>query len=154
MHSAIDIGQAFLDIAKASANGKDKSLTPLQLLKLVYIAHGWMLALNGKPLIKGDVEVWKYGPVIPDLYYKIKTYRRNPITKKISKDFTIDKLTKDEKSVIEETFKVYGKYSAWELSNMTHKIGSPWDKCVDQKRHTIPEYMIQSYYEELSSTSA
>lgn len=34
------------------------SVSPLQLIKLVYIAHGWTLALYKRPLINETVEVW------------------------------------------------------------------------------------------------
>jgi uncharacterized phage-associated protein len=53
-------------IARAAADGK--RLTPLQLIKLVYIAHGWYLGLTGEPLINEPPEAWQYGPVIPSLY--------------------------------------------------------------------------------------
>ena len=58
------VANEFIHLAKADG----RSLTPLQLIKLTYIAHGWMLTLYGRPLIVDEVEAWKYGPVIPDLY--------------------------------------------------------------------------------------
>ena len=64
MHDSNKIANEFLRLAKESG----QSLTPMQLLKLVFIAHGWMLGLYGEPLISDDVQAWKYGPVIPDLY--------------------------------------------------------------------------------------
>ena len=38
-------------------------ITPMKLLKLVYIAHGWHLALSEgkKPLVNEASEAWKYG---------------------------------------------------------------------------------------------
>ena len=37
-------------------------VTAMKLIKLVYIAHGWHLALeNGKSLISEAVMAWKYG---------------------------------------------------------------------------------------------
>ena len=47
----------------------------MKLIKLVYIAHGWHLALeNGKSLISEAVMAWKYGHVINSLYQKLKRY--------------------------------------------------------------------------------
>ncbi len=40
-----------------------KILTPMHLLRLVYISHGWMLAIYGRSLFHESVEAWKYGPV-------------------------------------------------------------------------------------------
>ena len=52
-------------------------VTPMKLLKLVYIAHGWSLGLFGEPLIDEAVVAWTYGPVIPDLYKVLKDYGRD-----------------------------------------------------------------------------
>src|SRR5258708_4237314 len=56
------------------------SIDPLKLQKLVYFAHGWHLAVTGKPLIDEYVEAWPYGPVIPSLYHRFKSYGADPIT--------------------------------------------------------------------------
>lgn len=61
------------------ATGENKTLTPMQLIKLVYLAHCWMLALYSRPLIEEPIEAWKYGPVIPVLYHDIKHYGSNPV---------------------------------------------------------------------------
>jgi uncharacterized phage-associated protein len=55
-------------------------LTPMQLVKLVFLCHGWMLGLYGKPLVRDRIEAWKYGPVIPKLYNAVKQYRGGPIS--------------------------------------------------------------------------
>lgn len=44
----------------AVAEKKGMTLTPMQVLKLVYLAHGWSLAWFGRPLIRDDVEAWDY----------------------------------------------------------------------------------------------
>src|SRR5882762_236012 len=64
------IANVFLALAEAEG----KHLTPLQLIKLVYIAHGWYLALTQKPLISEQAEAWQYGPVIPSLYQEFKGF--------------------------------------------------------------------------------
>ena len=50
------------------SNQESAPLSVLQLIKLVYISHGWNLALNDIPLISDKIEVWKYGPVMPSLH--------------------------------------------------------------------------------------
>ena len=38
----------------------------MQLLKLIYVAHGWHLETSsGNPLIQNKIEAWKFGQVIP-----------------------------------------------------------------------------------------
>ena len=53
---------------------KDKSMKNdvMKVLKLVYISHGFHLALTNDPLIKENVMAWQYGPVIPELYFQLK----------------------------------------------------------------------------------
>jgi uncharacterized phage-associated protein len=58
------VADAILKIAKEQG----KPLTPLKLMKLVYIAHGWHMAIENQDLFNNRIEAWKYGPVIPDLY--------------------------------------------------------------------------------------
>ncbi|MFZ3184229.1 MAG: type II toxin-antitoxin system antitoxin SocA domain-containing protein, partial [Pseudomonas sp.] len=54
-------------------------LTSMKLIKLVYIAHGWHCGYFSQNLINDAVEAWKFGPVIPDLYRKVKWYGRGHI---------------------------------------------------------------------------
>ena len=44
----------------ALASSEKKTLTPMQLLKLVYITHGWHMAVNTDPLFEEPVEAWKH----------------------------------------------------------------------------------------------
>ena len=53
---------------------QDIETTVMHVLKLVYLAHGWMLGLHKRPLIKEQVEAWLYGPVILVLYQKYKYF--------------------------------------------------------------------------------
>ena len=53
------------DILKL-AKRRDLTLTPMQLVKLAYIAYGWYLAIYEKRLFDDRIEAWKYGPIIPN----------------------------------------------------------------------------------------
>ena len=55
-------------------------INPLKLMKIVYIAHGYSLAINDKPLIKEGIKARMYGPVISSLYKSLVRYGNNPIT--------------------------------------------------------------------------
>ena len=75
MHSAKAIANYFLE--KGWNEGIE--LSPLKLIKLVYLAHGWHLGFTENPLIADYVHAWTYGPVIPELYHEFKKYRNQPI---------------------------------------------------------------------------
>ena len=55
-------------------NSSSVYLTPLHINKLVFFSHGWNLGILETPLINEDVEAWKYGPIIPSIYYAFKKY--------------------------------------------------------------------------------
>ncbi|MCY4000360.1 MAG: DUF4065 domain-containing protein, partial [Bacteroidetes bacterium] len=61
------------------ASHSGRNLTPMQLIKLSYIAHGWTLGISGEPLFNDTVEAWRYGPVVPDIYHTYKEFGHSPI---------------------------------------------------------------------------
>ena len=151
------------------ANGEGKPLTPLQIIKLVYIAHGWHLALTGVPLINEPPEAWQYGPVIPSLYHALKTYGNAPVTGKISDDriqpgmrfqFVTQEIPTpaDERirAFLDSVWKGYKRFSGSQLSTMTHQPGTPWHKTWEEqgakysKGVDIPEPLIREHYLELN----
>lgn len=148
MASSANVANRFLDLAEEHNN----PLTPMQLLKLVYIAHGWMLGLYSRPLINEQVEAWQYGPVIRSLYSHLREYRGAPVTRKISTMFSRGSLDDDEKSVIDQVYRAYSKFSGMELSRITHAKGSPWDRTyVPGSFGTIiPVDLIEDHYKRLA----
>jgi uncharacterized phage-associated protein len=146
-----------------------RALTQMQLQKLVYLAHGWNLALNGEPLVTEPPEAWSYGPVFRDLYDHTKYFGSAPVGRAITPDddeaarfFTRSKsgrpayqanLTPHEKAVIERVWKRYGSMDGSKLSSLTHKPGTPWFVTYRQgkgKSDTIPNSLIREHYEQLA----
>lgn len=160
-YSAIAVANAFIDIA----NRNDKSLTPMKLQKLVFIANGWLLAVEDKPLVENSFEVWRHGPVEPNLYRALKKYGRDEVKTKITSwsvdengDFSThtpvipasDSLTHE---LLKEVWDVYGDADGITLSEITHLPDSPWSLIKKQKgiNSTIPSSVIKSYYSSLIS---
>jgi len=48
---------------------RERDTTNLDVIKLVYLSHGWYLGIYGVPLIAEPIEAWPYGPVIPRYPY-------------------------------------------------------------------------------------
>jgi uncharacterized phage-associated protein len=125
---------ANLILNKAAENGE--KLRPLKLQKLMYYLCGYYQAAYGKPLIDSAIEAWDYGPVIPELYREFKDFGAKEITRPArsfdweSEEFVpVPIPTGDEKlsKLLEFIWKSYGKYTGLQLSDMTHKDGTPWD---------------------------
>jgi uncharacterized phage-associated protein len=161
-YDAKAIANYFLDLAEA----KGESLTPMKLQKLVYYAHGWHLALTDRPLLNEVIQAWSFGPVVRTLYNEFREFGSGPITDR-AKEFanpasasaeagrffkfiitipSIDDYADEDneytKRLLDRIWKVYGKYTAIQLSNMTHAPGTPWDRVNKQYNGAIPKYAV------------
>jgi uncharacterized phage-associated protein len=148
---ASTVANEFMSLAAVEG----KSLTPMQLLKLVYIAHGWMLGLHGEPLISNRIEAWKYGPVIPDLYHQIKRFRSRPVTEalKVPVDDSLNDLEAD---LVAQVYRAYGGMDGIQLSSLTHQPGTPWDETFsdDSWAAEISNDLIEHHYQGLAAKYA
>lgn len=127
-----------------------KYFTPMQLLKLTYIAHGWHLGFFDTPLTDDDIEAWKYGPVIPNLYRAIKQYGGNQISTLIQLlQGEISTLTDEQAKIIKFTYQRYGHLTGVQLSALTHEIGTPWHEFFNPVTwgRKIPDAIIKTHYQ-------
>lgn len=142
-YSSQQIANAFLTLAKEQG----KSLTNMQVQKLVYYANGFNLALNEKPLIKDEVKAWNFGPVIPTLYNDLKQFGNGFVTAPIP-DYEVPGKGDDFTwALLRRVFELYGNVSGARLSAATHLAGSPWDKTYKgAKFSVIPSDLIKDYF--------
>ena len=141
--------------ARAVANGlidraarEGKRYTPLQIIKLVYFCHGWMLGLYERPLVRQRVQAWLYGPVVVDVYRGLKRYGGEPVARRMSvADEDFDELEED---LVDQVHEKYGSLSGRELSRLTHAVGTPWHQVWYGKGRNsiIPNFLIQEHYAE------
>lgn len=150
-YSPIKVANEFLRVASGSE--PSQRLTPLQLIKLVYIAHGWSLHFYRRPLVNEPVQAWQYGPVIPTLYNAIKEYRASPVSARIAGDADPQQLDVEDQRLIEAVFRAYGHLSGTQLSNMTHVANSPWSSIwMSRGRNAvIPNDVIADHYSMLAA---
>lgn len=78
------------------AKKKGVELSNLQLQKLVYIAHGYYMALYNKPLSEENFITWKYGPVSYSVYEEFKSYKGDIIPVDIDIATDLDNKEKEE----------------------------------------------------------
>ncbi len=128
------------------ANAKGDALTPMQILKLVYMAHGWMLGLMGRPLIREEVEAWQYGPVIPELYRAMRHHKSQPVKQLIGG--AEGALDADETHIVDQVYQIYGQRTGPALSRLTHQADSPWAKVYRPGSFglEIPNDIIEDHY--------
>lgn len=140
--SAAAVANEFLHLAHRDR----KNITPLKMQKLVYFAHGWHLAITGRPLLTEPIQAWKFGPVIPTLYQEFKEYGADPIpfpatayvagqgqvVVRLEHEGTPEEV-QVARQIIERVWREYGKYTAAQLTTFTHSEDSPWARTPDKE---------------------
>ena len=130
--------------------------------KLVYLCYADYLCQYDKKLYQDEIYAFKYGPVVSSVYEKYKQYG-------------YQKIEQDEKTILEithflelpsksrilfaedgiekiksidETLKKYGKYTAGELVDITHRKLAPWDKAGrgETEYEIIDDNTIKKYH--------
>lgn len=135
--SAYDVANMFV---KLNDTESGDVLTNLKLQKLVYYAQGFSLAIFNKPLFNDEISAWEHGPVVADLYHKLKKYGYRQV--KMDEDVS-DAISQEQRDLITEVNKVYGQFSAWKLRDMTHNE-SPW--LTTNRGDVITKDKIKSYF--------
>ncbi|MFZ2619503.1 MAG: type II toxin-antitoxin system antitoxin SocA domain-containing protein [Alphaproteobacteria bacterium] len=153
-YSAVAIANFF--VRKGLDEGRP--VTPMKVQKLVYIAHGFTLALTdgNTPLIQEEVGAWPFGPVVASVYKKFLDFDKNNITslaKDVSgQDILVDEADLDTNAILNRIWEVYGKFGAVQLSNLTHQEDSPWFQTYQEgTSRVISQELITKYYKKALS---
>jgi uncharacterized phage-associated protein len=122
--SSLSVSRFFLESAKRD-NLCD--LTPMKMVKMVYIAHGWVLCFTEKPLLFERVQAWKYGPVVPNVYHEFKRFGDSAIPFGIA-GFLPELSASDPRvlSALDGVWNGYKGFTGIQLSTMTHRLDTPW----------------------------
>ncbi|VVO54577.1 hypothetical protein PS900_00476 [Pseudomonas fluorescens] len=126
----------------------DGAVTPMQLIKLVYIAHGYMLGKNGEPLLDEPVEAWKYGPVVRSVYDVVRKYQSSPVEAVGGSQRWKSGFSEDEKDVMDDVADIYGDVDGIRLSAATHKPDTPWSRTWERNGQNsfISNDLIENFY--------
>lgn len=108
------------DVAAAILR-KVGGVTAMKLEKLVYYCQGWHLARTGLPMFADPIEAWREGPVVPHLY----RHHRGQLTVSEWPQGQAAALTPEQQDTVRWVTDEYGRFSAAELSLMTHNE-LPW----------------------------
>lgn len=128
-----------------------EGISPLKLQKLLYYAQGISLSMTGKKLFHNKIYAWEHGPVVKEVYQEYKKYGRSyidslstpendEIVSKIENDYNTSKIL----NIVYDNFAIY---TAWQLRNMTHVVGSPW-YCTPKDKE-ISTKKIEKYFNEV-----
>ena len=106
----------------AEQDGGDP-ITHLKLQKLLYYFQGFHLAALGGALFSDSIEAWDLGPVVRRVWDKYKAYGSSAIAAPAT--MNLSAFRSDQIQLMGEVYRVYGRFTAWRLSEMTH-VEMPW----------------------------
>ncbi len=139
----------------------------LKLQKLLYISFGCCAVILDRHIFKDKIEAWKYGPVVPSVYYEFQSFGSKPIQSSNAHNparaYIFDFFEDEEariakiddsdarlKNCLENIFNTHKDFTSPQLVNMTHAEGTPWSKHYDgSKFKEIPKEEIEMYYKSL-----
>ena len=129
---AVSVANSIIKLAKAR-NITD--LTPMKLQRLMYFAQFWYVKNFEHFLINDNFVRWKFGPVIPSIYYELKNYGSMHV------DSYIRQLSPNNEAVVymidnnpnawnflNEVLDTYGHLDGTSLSAITQRDNSAWSR--------------------------
>jgi len=148
-YSAENVAKYLIFLASKSFVGDNKEregITNLKLQKVLYFAQAYYLANFKKPLFKESIEAWKYGPVVPSLYHKLKRYKSDSII--TEKDES--SISEEDKNILQQVWNIFGGYSTSRLVDIVH-AHTPWKESFESDNKIISNKAIKEYYSPLLS---
>ena len=148
------IANFFLD--KAGQEGIE--ITQLKLMKLIYLAYGWYIAITHKRLFEEHIQAWRHGPVIESIYHEFKHFKRNPIdafsiTFDLDTGKTVIPRVTDEETIklLEKVWIGYKDFTAESLVNREHQEGTAWYEFykVDENKTIDDQYIKSDFYQRI-----
>lgn len=104
---------------------KQGEMTAMKLQKLVYYAQAWGLVWDEAPLFDDKIQAWAAGPVVRSLYSTHKGKFRVNEADFSSHGGSAERLTAAQRDTVNSVLLHYGKFTAEQLSDLTHKE-QPW----------------------------
>ena len=134
-----------LSAARQLVERSGRTLTNLQLHKILYLAQMYHLGERKTRLINGDFEAWDYGPVLPVLYSQAKIFGGGPVLRVFGAGEIFDP---ERGKWLEDAYDQLGKLSAGRLVSITHMKDGAWATYYRPNMHgiKIPDEAIIDEY--------
>ena len=158
-----EIANEFIQLARADGRAFDQ----MQLQDIVYVAHGWCLAITGEPLTGDRPEAMEHGPEYRRLANALAPYGLDPVILEIAHldrtadhstmDATISatiELLPDEREIVARIYSNYGRLRRSQLATLTRAEGSPWHEVFAGgagKSRDIPHRLISAQFAGIAS---
>ena len=117
-------------------------ITPMKLQKLIYFLFKRYAQTTSQKLFSEQFETWKYGPVLPSIYYEFSSFGSQSITK-FARDAKgqVHILNISSNAELNESWNyIWNRYkycTGPELSAITHQNGTAWSKAKESNSPTL-----------------
>ena len=128
------------------SHDKQSPISNLKLQKLLYYSQAWFLAIYKQPLFEEEIEAWVHGPVVPRVFQCYRGFKWGLLPRQAG-----IVVSQELRSHLEEVWRVYGSFSAYDLERLTHSE-DPWKQArtglpPDASSHNIiTKDAMQHYY--------
>lgn len=88
------------------------NISEMKMHKMMYFSQREALIVTDNPLFNSEFEAWRYGPVLTEVrsqYLSGLLFRNDYGT-----------LSEDDKKLVSDVYERYSKFSAWDLSTLSH----------------------------------
>lgn len=144
-YRAENVANYLIFLASQENQEKEREgITNLKLQKVLYFAQAYYLAKLGKPIFSEKLEAWEYGPVVPEVYRKLKRNGSKPIISEEDKSTLAD----EDKEILKKVWDSFGGYSASRLVDIVH-AHTPWKEANASTDKVISHKAIKDYYSPL-----
>ncbi len=132
-------------LALAYQKGIVLNVTKVQ--KMLFIAYGYFLARHNHALLTETPKAWPFGPVFPKTRSRIDFGKMIPVN-----DPELATIAQDElvTQVFNRIIDKYSRYTAGQLSDWSHTLGSPWERTTKLSgfdwNRAIPDSYIKEYF--------
>ena len=130
------------------AHAKYAPITNLEVLKLTYFSHGFMLGIHSMPIFYQPIIAWKYGPVVIDVYESLKHNGAQPVPGPIQMP-GLQLVEDTAQKVIGYTYELLGSLSSSRLVAISHDVNGPWYKTWNNsvgQNQIISNELMQEYF--------
>lgn len=142
MYTAMQIAAAVIKLYAI----EKQPITNLKLQKVLFYIQAKSFLMCGEPIFQDEIEAWRHGPVIRDVYNAFCPFISFPLDEKdILVRQNLPELDDTSFYIVYSTVKETIPYSAWELVDKTKKTKVWKDSYESNKYNIISKESIKKY---------
>ena len=114
-----------MTVAKYIVSKCTRNNTPicnLQLQKLLYLIQKESLVINDEPIFVDEIEAWRFGPAIPNVFFHFSGYGAMPIVM----EYVVDEIEDEDKSLIDDVVVQKKMVYPWDYLDEICGDGRAW----------------------------